>query len=153
MWTFVMTTEPPHDSLQSNSISGLIGGSIVTIKSHIAVEIPMITCDLNNQEMYIQMEKFLRTRRADVIEGFQPWQKIIFSLCFSSSVGESFAHNSSTWLILRNVCIRKHNRHFICSHWQCCYHCCRQRNHAQPEEVQEDALSHRYTQVFSPLWH
>ena len=44
-----MTTEPPHDSLQSNSISGTIGGSVVTIKSHIAMKIPMITCDLNNQ--------------------------------------------------------------------------------------------------------
>ena len=74
------------------------------------------------------MEKFLRTRRADVIEGFQHWQRIIFSLCFSSSGGESFAHNSSTWLILRNVCIRKHRKHFICSHWQCCYHCCCMHN-------------------------
>ena len=44
-----MTMEPPHDSLQSNSISGVIGGSVVTIKSHIAMKIPMITCDLNNQ--------------------------------------------------------------------------------------------------------
>ena len=44
-----MTTEPPHDSLQSNSISGIIGGSVFPIKSHIVVQIPMITCDLNNQ--------------------------------------------------------------------------------------------------------
>ena len=44
-----MTTEPPHDSFQSNCISGNIGGSVVAIKSQIAVKIPMITCDLYNQ--------------------------------------------------------------------------------------------------------
>ena len=33
-----------HDSSQSNSISGVIGGSVVMTKFHVAVQIPMATC-------------------------------------------------------------------------------------------------------------
>ena len=57
------------------------------------------------------------------------------------SVGNSFAHNSSTWLLLRNGCLRKH-KHLIFFHWQCCYHRCCQWNQAQPEEVQKEGWAH-----------
>ena len=46
-----------HDSSQSNSTSVVIGGCVVTTKSHVAVQIPMPTC-LCEREEFSKWSKF-----------------------------------------------------------------------------------------------